>query len=104
VTPAERPEQARAARQAAAARCQRRERLAIPTDNPSRTEPRSRPRCGRTGCAILAVLIRSPDRDLYIGDVGQNRTRKSTVSTTSAQRGRGVNFGWNIMEGLHCYR
>ncbi len=41
--------------------------------------------------------------DLYIGDVGQNRYEEVDVSTTSAQRGRGVNFGWNIMEGLHCY-
>lgn len=41
--------------------------------------------------------------DLYIGDVGQNRYEEVDVSSTSAQRGRGVNFGWNIMEGLHCY-
>jgi len=41
--------------------------------------------------------------DLYIGDVGQNRYEEVDVSTTSAQRGRGVNFGWSIMEGLHCY-
>jgi len=41
--------------------------------------------------------------DLYIGDVGQNRYEEVDAAPTAVQRGRGVNFGWNIMEGTHCY-
>lgn len=38
--------------------------------------------------------------DLYIGDVGQNMYEEITVE----KAGEGhKNYGWNIMEGLHCY-
>ncbi|HEY3220338.1 MAG TPA: PQQ-dependent sugar dehydrogenase [Gemmatimonadales bacterium] len=76
----------------------------IPADNPFATDTSGAPE-------VWAYGLRNPWRfsfdrqtgDLYIGDVGQNRYEEVDVSTTSAQRGRGVNFGWNIMEGLHCY-
>nr|MBA3235043.1 PQQ-dependent sugar dehydrogenase [Chloroflexota bacterium] len=45
--------------------------------------------------------------DLWIADVGQERyeeVNRSKASTTSKSRGRGVNYGWRVMEGLHCYR
>ncbi len=41
--------------------------------------------------------------DLYIGDVGQNEWEEVDVSSAAAGAGKGVNFGWNLMEGLHCY-
>ena len=76
----------------------------IPTNNPFATDTSG-------ASEVWSYGLRNPWRfsfdrqtgDLYIGDVGQNRYEEVDVSTTSAQRGRGVNFGWNIMEGLHCY-
>ncbi|MBP2648899.1 MAG: glucose dehydrogenase [Gemmatimonadetes bacterium] len=41
--------------------------------------------------------------DLYIGDVGQNEREEIDVSTAASGGGRGLNYGWNIMEGTRCY-
>jgi hypothetical protein len=41
--------------------------------------------------------------DLYIGDVGQDSGRRSTLSTAASGGGRGVNYGWSITEGIGCY-
>ena len=77
--------------------------------------PSSNPWVGRTGWdQIWSRGLRNPWRfsfdrktgDLWIGDVGQNRFEeidRSRVSTTSTSRGRGVNYGWRLMEGRHCY-
>jgi glucose/arabinose dehydrogenase len=77
--------------------------------------PASNPYVGRAGRdEIWSRGLRNPwswsfDRlkgDLWIGDVGQNRYEeidRSTV-TENASRGRGVNYGWRVMEGRHCYR
>jgi hypothetical protein len=35
--------------------------------------------------------------------VGQNAWEEVNVAPTAVQRGRGLNYGWNIMEGTHCY-
>jgi hypothetical protein len=77
---------------------------AMPADNPAATDTSFAPE-------VWSYGLRNPWRftfdrqtgDLFIGDVGQNRYEEVDVSTTAQQRGRGVNFGWNIMEGLHCY-
>lgn len=74
---------------------------AIPADNPF---------VGQQGLRgeIWAWGLRNPwriafDRQaglLYIADVGQNAWEEiNVVPSTSA----GLNFGWNIMEGNHCY-
>lgn len=43
--------------------------------------------------------------NLWIGDVGQNRYEEvDRASRTSTGAGRGANWGWRVMEGLHCYR
>jgi glucose/arabinose dehydrogenase len=42
--------------------------------------------------------------DLYIGDVGQNQWEEVHVVTAADARAGGQNFGWNIMEGFHCFR
>ena len=76
----------------------------IPTDNPFATDTSAAPE-------VWSYGLRNPWRfsfdrqtgDLYIGDVGQNRYEEVDVAPTAVQRGRGVNFGWNIMEGMHCY-
>ncbi len=58
---------------------------------------------------IWAKGLRNPWRysfdretgDLYIADVGQNRWEE--VNFVPAGEGKGWNFGWDIMEGSHCY-
>ena len=78
--------------------------------------PKSNPYVGRSGAnEIWSRGLRNPwgcsfDRatgDLWIGDVGQDRYEeidRAIVTSKSTSRGRGVDFGWRIMEGLHCYR
>jgi glucose/arabinose dehydrogenase len=69
---------------------------AIPKDNPFGNE-------------IWALGLRNPWRfsfdratgDLYIADVGQNAYEE--VNFQPAGRG-GQNYGWNVMEGMHCFR
>ncbi len=39
--------------------------------------------------------------DIYIADVGQAQWEEIDVITTADA---GTNFGWSIMEGLHCFR
>ena len=76
----------------------------IPPNNPGSSDTSFAPE-------VWSYGLRNPWRfsfdrqtgDLYIADVGQNRYEEVDVSTTAAQRGRAVNFGWNIMEGNHCY-
>ncbi len=58
---------------------------------------------------IWAKGLRNPWRfsfdaangDLYIADVGQDSYEE--VDYVPAGTGPGLNFGWNVMEGLHCY-
>lgn len=58
---------------------------------------------------IWALGMRNPFRfsfdrlthDLYIGDVGQNTYEE--VDFQPAGSAGGQNYGWNIMEGFHCY-
>jgi len=40
--------------------------------------------------------------DLYIGDVGQDLWEELDVAP-APNRGKGLNYGWSIMEGTHCY-
>jgi len=78
--------------------------------------PASNPYVGRAGRnEIWSRGLRNPwgwsfDRvngDLWIGDVGQGAYEeidRSIVSTKSTSGGKGVNYGWRIMEGRHCYQ
>jgi glucose/arabinose dehydrogenase len=76
----------------------------IPTDNPFATDTSARPE-------IWAYGLRNPWRfsfdrmtgDLYIADVGQNSFEEVDVASAAAGRGPGANYGWNVMEGVHCY-
>ena len=76
----------------------------IPPDNPFATDTSARPE-------IWSYGLRNPWRfsfdrqtgDLYIADVGQNAWEEVDVAPAAVQRGRGSNYGWNIMEGTHCY-
>ena len=57
---------------------------------------------------IFSYGLRNPYRynfdvctgDLYLGDVGQNSWEEVTI--TKAGLGQ-LNYGWNTMEGTHCY-
>jgi len=75
---------------------------AIPPDNPSAGS-------GEVYPEIWASGLRNPWRiafdrlsgDLYIGDVGQNQWEE--VDWVPAGAAGGLNFGWNVREGLHAY-
>jgi glucose/arabinose dehydrogenase len=58
---------------------------------------------------IAAIGLRNPWRysfdrktgDLYIADVGQDKWEE--VDVAAAGKLTGLNFGWNKMEGMHCF-
>jgi glucose/arabinose dehydrogenase len=75
------------------------------------TIPPTNPFVGDTSAApeIWAWGLRNPWRfsfdrqtgDLYIGDVGQGAWEEVDVRVATSPGG--VNYGWNVMEGMHCY-
>ncbi len=75
--------------------------FAVPADNPFVADPGARDE-------IWAYGLRNPwrfsfDREagnLYIADVGQSRWEE--VNVVPADSG-GANYGWNVMEGAHCF-
>src|SRR6266581_416600 len=76
----------------------------IPADNPGQSDTSFAPE-------VWSYGLRNPWRfsfdrqtgDLYIADVGQDLWEEVDVAPTGVQLGRGANYGWNIMEGNHCY-
>jgi glucose/arabinose dehydrogenase len=76
---------------------------AVPSSNPFTVRKNALPE-------IWALGLRNPWRfsfdratgDLYIADVGQNRYEEVDVQPASSRGGE--NYGWNIMEGKHCFR
>lgn len=74
----------------------------IPADNPFVNTPGAR-------AEIWALGLRNPYRfsfdtlngDLWLADVGQSAWEE--VDLVPAGTPFGVNFGWNRMEGAHCY-
>jgi glucose/arabinose dehydrogenase len=73
----------------------------------------SNPFVGRPGLdEIYQYGLRNPWRfsfdratgDLWIGDVGQSAWEEVDHAVyTSTGPGRGINWGWRVMEGSHCY-
>ncbi len=78
------------------------EPYAIPPDNPFAASNGAAPE-------IWALGLRNPWRfsfdrltgDLYIGDVGQNKWEE--IDSQPAGHRGGLNYGWRIMEGAHCF-
>jgi glucose/arabinose dehydrogenase len=78
----------------------------------SYTVPADNPFVGQAGVQpeVWSYGLRNPWRfsfdratgDLYIADVGETQYEEVDVAPTSTGGGRGTNFGWNIMEGVHC--
>jgi glucose/arabinose dehydrogenase len=77
------------------------------------TVPPDNPFVGTAGASpeVWSYGLRNPWRfsfdratgDLYIGDVGQSQWEEIDVAPAAGGAGRGTNFGWNVMEGSHCY-
>jgi len=75
--------------------------------------PKGNPYVGRTGRdEIWQRGVRNPWRfsfdrlngSLWIGDVGQERYEEIDRAVRVSQLpGRGLNWGWHVMEGRHCY-
>jgi glucose/arabinose dehydrogenase len=84
-----------------------------PTDAGGYTIPPDNPFVGVSGARaeVWSYGLRNPWRfsfdrltgDLYIGDVGQSRLEEIDVAPAAEGGGRGVNYGWNLMEGTGCY-
>lgn len=78
-------------------------RYTIPADNPFVDDPNGLPE-------VWAFGLRNPWRfsfdrlngDLYIADVGQDMWEE--VSWQAAGTAGGLNFGWNVLEGNHCFQ
>jgi hypothetical protein len=76
----------------------------IPADNPHVGQPNRRGEIWSHG-------LRNPWRfsfdpangDLYIADVGQSTLEEVNAATATSGGGRGLNFGWRIMEGTNCF-
>jgi len=77
----------------------------VPADNPFVGNPNARPE-------VWSYGLRNPWRfsfdrsnaDLYIGDVGESGVEEIDVSTAADGAGRGVNYGWSILEGSQCFQ
>jgi glucose/arabinose dehydrogenase len=77
---------------------------AVPSDNPFVAQAGARPE-------IWSYGLRNPWRfsfdrgtgDLYIADVGEGQFEEIDVSPAAGGAGKGLNFGWNRMEGSHCF-
>jgi glucose/arabinose dehydrogenase len=73
--------------------------------------PRDNPFGGAARPEIWSLGLRNPWRfsfdratgDLYVADVGQGAREEVDVAPARAGGGRGLNFGWNRMEGFACY-
>jgi glucose/sorbosone dehydrogenase len=83
----------------------------VETGAPTYAVPATNPFVGQAGFRpeIWAFGLRNPWRfsfaggagDLFIADVGQDMYEEIDFQPAASTGGQ--NYGWNIMEGLHCY-
>ena len=73
----------------------------IPAGNPFVATDGARPEIWLTGLRNpWRMRFDPPTGDLWIGDVGQGAWEEIDVARAGAS---GLDFGWNPMEGFHCY-
>ena len=70
---------------------------AIPPDNPFAGGGGRPEICALGPAQPLALLLRSPHGELWVGDVGQDRVEEIDLIR------RGGNYGWRIIEGPLCF-
>ena len=74
----------------------------VPDDNPFVATPGARPEIWHYGLRNpWRISFDRANGDLWIGDVGQNAWEEVDVARGGTG---GLNFGWNRMEGAHCFR
>jgi glucose/arabinose dehydrogenase len=74
---------------------------AIPAGNPFATDSSVRPEIWHYGLRNpWRISFDRANGDLWIGDVGQNKWEEVDVARAGTS---GLNFGWNRMEGTHCF-
>jgi glucose/arabinose dehydrogenase len=74
----------------------------VPPDNPFVGDPNAKPEIWLTGLRNpWRIRFDSRTGDLWIGDVGQNAWEEVDVARAGVG---GLDFGWNRMEGFHCYQ
>jgi glucose/arabinose dehydrogenase len=77
----------------------------VPADNPFVATPGARPEVWSYGLRNPWSFSFDPATgDLYIGDVGEGSWEELDYASAAEGAGRGVNYGWSVMEGLHCVR
>lgn len=77
------------------------------------TIPPSNPCLGQAGVRpeIWSIGLRNPWRysfdrlsgDLYLADVGQGDREEVNFSPLASGGGKGLNYGWNVLEGTVCF-
>jgi glucose/arabinose dehydrogenase len=78
---------------------------AVPPDNPFVGTAGARPEVWSYGLRNPWSFSFDPaNGDLYIADVGEGRWEEVNYSSAAEGAGRGVNYGWSVMEGRHCTR
>jgi glucose/arabinose dehydrogenase len=78
---------------------------AVPPDNPFVSTAGARPEIWSYGLRNpWRVAFDPANGDLYIADVGERQWEEVDVSPAADGAGRGLNFGWSIMEGPECFQ
>jgi glucose/arabinose dehydrogenase len=78
---------------------------AVPPDNPFVATAGAR-------SEVWSYGLRNPWRfsfdrangDLYLADVGESNWEEVNYASTADGVGRGINYGWSLLEGRHCTR
>ena len=73
----------------------------VPADNPFVGKANAKPEIWLSGLRNpWRMRFDRPTGDLWIGDVGQNAWEEIDVARAGTG---GQNYGWNVMEGFHCF-
>ena len=74
----------------------------IPEDNPFYNKENIKSEIWHYGLRnVWRFSFDSENGDMYMGDVGQNEWEE--INFQPNDHSGGINFGWNILEGNHCY-